>query len=97
MALVLALFAFLQCMLSVHATLYVVEPRAGATCYGGQECTVTWLDDGATPLLTSYGMAQVGLYTGNQQLVQTIQPLDVSQSLSLTFTPIPEAGPNSDQ
>ncbi|KII91792.1 hypothetical protein PLICRDRAFT_105118, partial [Plicaturopsis crispa FD-325 SS-3] len=66
-----------------------------ATCYGGQPCTVQWLDDGSQPLLTSIGMSYVGLYTGDQHLVQEIQPVDVSAALSLTFTPDPKAGPNT--
>ncbi|KAJ7600514.1 hypothetical protein C8J56DRAFT_1038158 [Mycena floridula] len=57
---------------------------------------VEWLDDGQRPLLSAVGVSYVGLYTGKQKLVQTITPVDVSASLSLTFVPNPEAGPNSD-
>ncbi|KXN93287.1 hypothetical protein AN958_00211, partial [Leucoagaricus sp. SymC.cos] len=52
-------------------------------------------DDGQSPLLSAIGVCSVGLYTGKQQLVQTIAPVDVSQSHSLTFTPNAAAGPDS--
>ncbi|KAK0469183.1 uncharacterized protein EV420DRAFT_1492916 [Desarmillaria tabescens] len=81
--------------LSVRS-LYVIEPNSGSSCHGGQNCTVEWLDDGTWPLLSSFGVSTVGLYTGTQQLVQTLDPVDTSATHSLTFTPIPEAGPNSD-
>ncbi|PBK84709.1 hypothetical protein ARMGADRAFT_1018391 [Armillaria gallica] len=81
--------------LSVRS-LYVIEPNSGSTCHGGQNCTVEWLDDGVRPLLSSFGVSTVGLYTGTQQLVQSIDPVDTSTTHSLTFTPIPEAGPDSD-
>ncbi|KAJ3557373.1 hypothetical protein NP233_g11757 [Leucocoprinus birnbaumii] len=90
----LTLLAF-QCLLCVKAGLFVVDPKQGSTCHGGEPCTVTWLDDGSSPLLSDIGVATVGLYTGDQQLVQAITPVDVSQEHSLTFTPIPAAGPNS--
>ncbi|PBK66342.1 hypothetical protein ARMSODRAFT_960331 [Armillaria solidipes] len=81
--------------LSVRS-LYVIEPDSGSSCHGGQNCTVEWLDDGVRPLLSSFGVSIVGLYTGTQQLVQNIDPVDTSTTHSLTFTPIPEAGPDSD-
>ncbi|KAF8814406.1 hypothetical protein BYT27DRAFT_7082282, partial [Phlegmacium glaucopus] len=59
-------------------------------------CTVTWLDDGEKPLLSVIGVSTVGLYTGMQQLVQTIAPVDVANTHSITFTPLPDAGPNFD-
>ncbi|EAU84087.1 hypothetical protein CC1G_06949 [Coprinopsis cinerea okayama7 len=80
----------------VKAGLYVVEPFSGSTCHGGEPCTVTWLDDGRAPLLSAIGVVTVGLYTGDQQLVQRLKPVDVSAVRSLTFTPNPAAGPDSD-
>ncbi|KAG7451674.1 uncharacterized protein BT62DRAFT_441043 [Guyanagaster necrorhizus] len=77
-------------------SLYVTEPSEGSSCHGGQNCTIQWLDDGTWPLLSSFGISTVGLYTGTQQLVQNIEPVDTSTIHSLTFTPIPGAGPNSD-
>ncbi|KAL0946226.1 hypothetical protein HGRIS_012485 [Hohenbuehelia grisea] len=82
---------------NVNAELYVVDPTSGSTCRGGEDCTVTWLDDGTSPLLTAIGPCNVGLYTGNQQLVQQLGPVVVSSSRSLTFKVNPKAGPNSDR
>ncbi|KDQ56634.1 hypothetical protein JAAARDRAFT_296512 [Jaapia argillacea MUCL 33604] len=88
-------FLLLNLITTVHAGLYVVTPSDGSTCHGGQPCTVTWLDDGELPLLTSIGACTVGLYTKDEQLLQQIEPVDVASTHSLTFTPNPEAGPNS--
>ncbi|KAA1471923.1 hypothetical protein DENSPDRAFT_838030 [Dentipellis sp. KUC8613] len=77
------------------ASLYVINPSTTSVCHGGQPCTVDWLDDGELPLLSTIGACTVGLYTGNMQLVQQIEPVDVSAGHTLTFTPNPEAGPNS--
>ncbi|TFK29515.1 hypothetical protein FA15DRAFT_347247 [Coprinopsis marcescibilis] len=79
----------------VKAELYVVEPFQDSTCHGGEPCTVTWLDNGSSPLLAAIGVVSVGLYTGDRQLVQTLDPADVSAVRSLTFTPNPAAGPDS--
>ncbi|KAF9260648.1 hypothetical protein L218DRAFT_932066 [Marasmius fiardii PR-910] len=95
LALALALVA-LEAIVSVEAALYVINPRQGDTCHGGQECSVEWVDDGTRPLLSSMGVVTIGLYTGNQQLVQSIPAVDVSKVQSFKFTPIPEAGPDSD-
>ncbi|KAI8989110.1 hypothetical protein BD414DRAFT_415056 [Trametes punicea] len=83
--------------LLVQATLYVIEPTAGFTCSGGKPCTVEWLDDGTAPLLSQIGPCQVALYNGDHVLVQQIEPVDVSVVHSLTFTPDPKAGPDSDE
>ncbi|KAF9448102.1 hypothetical protein P691DRAFT_760203 [Macrolepiota fuliginosa MF-IS2] len=91
----LTLIAF-DSLLCVRAGLWIVNPRQGSTCHGGQPCTVDWLDDGQSPLLSVFGVATVGLYTGKQQLVQVIEPVDVTKVHSLTFTPLADAGPNSD-
>jgi len=80
---------------SVYGSLYVINPLSGSTCHGSQPCTVDWLDDGTEPLLSSIGACTVGLYTGQEKLVQTITPVDVSSTHSLQFTPDPKAGPNS--
>ncbi|KAL0570646.1 hypothetical protein V5O48_011313 [Marasmius crinis-equi] len=96
LALALALLVALEAIVSVEAALYVINPQEGSTCHGGEECTVEWLDDGSRPLLSTIGVATIGLYTGNQQLVQRIDAVDVSKVQSLRFTPIPGAGPDSD-
>ncbi|KAL1748263.1 hypothetical protein HDZ31DRAFT_30092 [Schizophyllum fasciatum] len=79
-----------------RAELYIVSPVSGSTCQAGQPCTVDWLDDGNTPKLASIGVSRVGLYMDNMQLVQSLEPVDVSATHSMTFTPNPEAGPNAD-
>ncbi|KAF5348789.1 hypothetical protein D9756_009763 [Leucocoprinus leucothites] len=91
----LTLLAF-EYFLCVQAGLWIVDPKQGSVCHGGEPCTVTWLDDGSHPLLSEIGVITAGLYTGNQKLVQTIKPVDVSREHSLIFTPMPAAGPNSD-
>ncbi|KIY44441.1 hypothetical protein FISHEDRAFT_51327 [Fistulina hepatica ATCC 64428] len=94
-----ALFAFvlaLSLFSAVHAFLYVTSPDEDTIYYGGESCTVTWLDNGDKPLLSSIGVSFAGLYTGDMQLVQSIEYIDVSSSHSLTFTPLAEAGPDSD-
>ncbi|KAG5723896.1 hypothetical protein E4T56_gene9821 [Termitomyces sp. T112] len=89
-------FFFLQLALLVDAGIYVIKPEANSTCHGGQRCTIQWLDDGIRPLLAAAGVCTFGLYTGTMQLVQTIPPVDVSATRSISFKPIPAAGPNSD-
>ncbi|KAI5891380.1 uncharacterized protein SCHCODRAFT_02318205 [Schizophyllum commune H4-8] len=79
-----------------RAELYIVSPASGSTCQAGQPCTVNWLDDGNSPKLASIGVSRIGLYMDNMQLVQSIEPVDVSATHSMTFTPNPEAGPDAD-
>ncbi|KAF9474849.1 hypothetical protein BDN70DRAFT_841720 [Pholiota conissans] len=86
-------FLFLD---TVRAGIYVVEPLKGSTCRANKPCTITWLENGERPLLSAVGVSTVGLFTGRQQLVQTIPPVDVSKTQSVTFTPNPSAGPDSD-
>ncbi|KAJ7115782.1 hypothetical protein C8R44DRAFT_628800 [Mycena epipterygia] len=92
---ILTAFLALDFALLVSAGVYVIKPASGTTCTGGTPCTIEWLDDGNHPLLNEIGVVTVGLFSGKQQLVQTIQPLDVSASHSVQFTPNPQAGPNS--
>ncbi|KAJ7777900.1 hypothetical protein DFH07DRAFT_796539 [Mycena maculata] len=92
---ILATFVALDLARFASAGLYFIEPANGSTCTGGSPCTIDWLDDGNAPLLNLIGTVTCGLYTGNQQLVQTIQPVDVSSIHSVQFTPNAEAGPNS--
>ncbi|KAF9788055.1 hypothetical protein BJ322DRAFT_602236 [Thelephora terrestris] len=80
----------------VCADLYVNDPPTGRVCSGGQPCTISWVDDGVAPLLDAIKICYVALYNGNQILIQEITPVDVSTARSLTFTPSPNAGPNSD-
>ncbi|TFK53037.1 hypothetical protein OE88DRAFT_1334691 [Heliocybe sulcata] len=79
-----------------RAELYVASPAAGSTCHAGQPCTVTWLDNGEVPLLSSLGACTVGLYTGSDELLQEIEPVNPASTLSLQFTPNAAVGPNGD-
>ncbi|KAK7460857.1 hypothetical protein VKT23_008788 [Stygiomarasmius scandens] len=94
-ALVLVFLA-LDVISVVQAALYILQPASGSVCHAGEECTIRWTDDGESPLLSAIGVVTVGLYTGEMQLVQSIPAANVAQAQSITFTPIPEAGPNSD-
>ncbi|KAF8980383.1 hypothetical protein BDQ17DRAFT_1212269, partial [Cyathus striatus] len=85
MTLVLAFLALDAAMFNA-GFMCVVNPRSGNTCHGGQPCTVEWVDDGLSPLLPAIGVCTVGLYAGQQQLVQSIEPVDVSLVRSFTFT-----------
>lgn len=83
-------------------TVQFIEPASKSTCTAGSPCTIEWLDDGNSPLLNKVGVVTAGLYHGNQvnfhrgladgtftlpqQLVQTIQPLDVAAIHSIQFT-----------
>ena len=42
----------------------ITYPYQGITCSGGSECTVTWADDGLSPLLASVGPSDFALYQG---------------------------------
>ncbi|KAH7912840.1 hypothetical protein BJ138DRAFT_1111952 [Hygrophoropsis aurantiaca] len=75
-------------------SVYVTNPVQATTCHGGQACTVQWVDNGETPLLSSIGECTVGLYNGELALVQSLQSVDVSTSQSFQFTPNPSAGAN---
>ncbi|KAI0060016.1 hypothetical protein BV25DRAFT_1003551 [Artomyces pyxidatus] len=85
-------FASLPCTL---ASFYVINPTTDTVCHAGQPCTVQWLDDGEQPTLQSIAACTVALYSGDQHLLQQIEPVDVSVTHSLTFTPNAQAGPNS--
>ncbi|KAF8210098.1 hypothetical protein K438DRAFT_140309 [Mycena galopus ATCC 62051] len=80
----------------VNAGVFFVQPLSGSTCTAGTPCVLSWDDDGILPLLPQVGTVTAGLFTGNQQLVQTIRPLEVANLNSVNFTPIAQAGPNSD-
>jgi len=80
---------------TVSGSLFVVNPTQQTVCHGGKSCPVEWLDDGEGPLLTTMGPCYVALFAGNEKLIQHIEPVDVSATHSLTFTPNPFAGPDS--
>ncbi|OCB92094.1 hypothetical protein A7U60_g576 [Sanghuangporus baumii] len=76
-------FSFLPTVLS---SVFITHPYQDITCSGGSECTVTWADDGRTPLLADIGPSDFALYQGTNTLVQQLAAgLDVSQTRVLTF------------
>jgi len=88
----------LLCMRSValvNAALFILHPFKGSTCWAEQPCVVTWENDGVKPVLASIGVSTVALYN-NQQLIQTLPPVNVETTSYFSFTPLPGAGPNSD-
>ncbi|KAJ7507344.1 hypothetical protein B0H11DRAFT_200650 [Mycena galericulata] len=93
---ILAAFVALDFALFVSAGVYFIEPASGSICTGGSPCQLQWLDDGNSPLENEVGVVTAGMFTGNQQLVQSIPPLDVASVHSVQFTPNAQAGPNSD-
>jgi len=90
-----ASIVFLTLLRTVSGSLFVINPTEQTVCHGGQPCAVEWLDDGQEPLLTTMGPCYVALFTGIEMLRQQIEPIDVSATHSLSFTPNPDAGPNS--
>ncbi|KAH7883064.1 hypothetical protein F5I97DRAFT_1815502 [Phlebopus sp. FC_14] len=72
----------------------VTNPVQSTACHGGQSCQVQWIDNGESPLLNSIGECEVGLYTGELELAQSLPSVNVATSQSFTFTPNPSAGPN---
>ncbi|KAF9238117.1 hypothetical protein BU15DRAFT_47985 [Melanogaster broomeanus] len=72
----------------------VTNPVQSTVCHGGQSCSVEWIDNGESPLLSDIGECTVGLYTGEYVLAQSLPSVDVSATASFTFTPNPAAGPN---
>jgi hypothetical protein len=89
------LILLLTIISTAQAALYITKPRSHSRCFGGRPCTIEYLDDGESPLLPQISLCEIGLYTGNQKLIQRIPPQDVSDTLSFTFTPNAKAGPNS--
>ncbi|KAJ7291049.1 hypothetical protein C8J57DRAFT_1271225 [Mycena rebaudengoi] len=92
----LAAFLALDSALLVSADVFFLKPEDGSTCTAGVPCTIEWIDDGNTPQLSAVGVVTAALYTGEQQVVQRITPLDVSTIHSIEFTPNAQAGPDSD-
>ncbi|KAF8958097.1 hypothetical protein BDZ97DRAFT_1706309 [Flammula alnicola] len=83
------------------ATVFVTAPVAATTYTAGQPAVVTWQDSGAAPTLAQFGPAKISIYAGNAQqqtLLQAINAsIDVSQVSTITFTPDPTIGPNSNE
>jgi len=84
---------------SVSATVFMTSPVAKTSCAAGQNCTITWQDDGSAPSLSTFGLSSVGLYVGNAIQQTQIQPIadnvDVSKLSTVIFQPDATIGPNS--
>jgi len=65
----------LACAASARATIAPTSPIATTVCIGNNICTISWVDDGATPSVASFGPTSLGLYVGSttqQTLVQSL-------------------------
>jgi len=94
----LLIFSFVSV---AFATVFVTAPIASTTYSGGKPATITWQDDKNAPTLEMFGPATISIYVGNRiqqtslQLLTSTSGLDVSTTSTLTFTPDPTIGPNS--
>jgi len=83
------------------ASVSVTTPVASTVDSGGKSAQVVWMDDGAPPTLQAFGNSTISIYTGNSIQQTNLQVLsngtDVSAVSSITFTPDPTIGPNSDK
>ncbi|KAG2076240.1 hypothetical protein BDR04DRAFT_1004114 [Suillus decipiens] len=70
----------------VQASVYVTNPVQSTVCNGGQSCSVEWVDNGESPLLSDIGECTVGLYNGEMVLVQSLTSVNVANTNSFTFT-----------
>ncbi|KAG1803869.1 uncharacterized protein HD556DRAFT_1330718 [Suillus plorans] len=73
----------------VQAGVYVTSPVQSTVCQAGQPCSVEWVDDGQSPLLSDIGECTVGLYNGEMVLTQSLPSVNVASAHSFTFTPSP--------
>ncbi|KAI0080399.1 hypothetical protein K474DRAFT_1672632 [Panus rudis PR-1116 ss-1] len=83
---------------TASATVFITSPVASTNWAAGQQQTLSWQDDGASPSLKDFGPAKVSLAVGNaiqQTPVQVIaEGVDVSTTASIVFTPDANAGAN---
>jgi hypothetical protein len=73
LATVFVRFPFPLLLLATHGRyLQLTSPTASTTFTGGQQATISWIDNGQAPALAAFGNALIGIYTGNaQQQVST--------------------------
>jgi len=83
------------------ATVFLTSPTASTTFTGGQQATISWIDNGQAPALAAFGNALIGIYTGNAQqqtLLQLIAPsVPVATTSTVQFTVDPSIGPNGNE
>lgn len=86
---------------SALANVYITSPTSSTTWTGGQQATVNWQDDGSSPSLASFGTAMFSIYVGNANQQTSLQlissNISVANVSSLTFTPSPTIGPDSNE
>lgn len=78
--------------------LFMTSPVASTSWTAGQQATISWKDDGASPSLADLGPCKVSVYVGSQTqqtLIQEVVPsVDVSTTSSIVFTPDGSKGEN---
>jgi len=83
---------------AVLAGPFFTSPIATTSCAAGQQCTISWQDDGAAPTLADYGDCTIGVYAGSQNqqsLMQAVAPANAATTGSIIFTPDATMGENS--
>jgi len=94
-------FILLALSTSALANVFITSPVASTTFHGGQQSTITWMDDGQSPTLAAFGAASVAILAGNAQQQTVLQlisgSVNVGSTASIQFTPDPTIGPNSDE
>jgi len=95
----LSLLGSFTLLSNVLATVFMTSPTASTTCTGGQQCTISWNDDGKPPTLVQFGLASIGIFVGSvssQTEIQHIQDgVNVATTAAVQFTVNPSIGPNS--
>jgi len=83
------------------ATVFVTSPVSTTTDSGGQPASISWMDDGNLPSLATFGNATISIYAGNALQQTNLQTLsngtNVAALSTLSFTPNPTIGPNSNE
>jgi hypothetical protein len=86
---------------SAYAALFVTSPTEAIGFTAGQQSTITWIDDTNQPPLASFGLSSIAIYAGNsieQTNLQTIsESVDVTNPMSISFTPNASIGPDGPQ
>jgi len=96
-----SVFVILGLAASSLAAIYTTSPTANTTFTGGQQATVSWIDDGKPPSLANYSNCMVSIYVGNAMQQTQLQPIvpsvDVATTSSIQFIPNPSIGPNGNE
>ncbi|KAJ7093939.1 hypothetical protein B0H15DRAFT_146806 [Mycena belliarum] len=96
-----SVFVTLALASSAFAGVFFTSPTAAIGFTAGQPATISWQEDNTPPLLKDFGLAKASIYAGNSAQQTSLQlisaSIDVSNPLSLTFTPDATIGPNANQ